>query len=327
MKHKKLISTFICICLFILIIVGIYFLGYKTTIKRGYKEFYNKSTEKFDIPGLNTNYVPQAISYNEKYKIFIIAGYDSLDEPSYLYILDENGKEIKKVAIKTDQNTYYTGHAGGVISFNDIIFVSSGKKVYKLSVDKVLNDDVVICDAVTKVDVSGATMFVHDKYLFVTEFYEETKNQTDMSHHLTTPSNYVNKALAFAYEIDESSISGLINNTPVMVMSIPEKVQGIVEKDNTLVVSQSFGRFNDSSIKTFKNVLEEETTYTFNYKDIKLPLYYLDDSNLLVNLHAPSMTEGLCLHNNKVLVLFESSAKKYKFTCKCPLDSVYMLND
>ncbi len=327
MKNKKLIIILSSICLFILIILGIYFLGYKTTIKRGYKEFYNQSREMFEIPGLDTNYVPQAIAYNEKNEIFVIAGYDSEDEPSYLYILDKSGKVINKVTIKTDEDTYYTGHAGGVISFNDIIFVSSGKKVYKLSVEKVLNNEVVICDAVTKVDVSGATMFVYNDYLFVTEFYEETKYQTDESHHFTTPSNYLNKALAFAYEIDENDTSGLKSNSPILVMSIPEKIQGVVIKDNTLVVSQSFGRFNDSKILTYKNVLDEQTTYKFNYKDKELPLYYLDDSNLLNSLHSPSMTEGVCLFENKVLIIFESSAKKYKFTCKCPLDSVYMLNE
>ena len=325
MKNKKLLIILSSIGLFILIIVGIYFLGYKTTVKRGYKEFYNQSISLFEIPGLDTNYIPQAIAYNEANNVFIVAGYDSKDEPSYLYVLDENGKELKKVAIKTDDDTYYTGHAGGVISFNDVIFVSSGKKVYKLSLEKVLNNDIVIVDAVTKVDVSGSTMFVYDDYLFVTEFYEETKYQTDESHHLTTPSNNLNKALAFAYEIDENSESGLKSNEPKMVLSIPEKVQGIIIKDDTLVISQSFGRFNDSSIKTYNNILLNGTKYSFNYNDLDLPLYYLDDSSLIDNLHSPSMTEGLCLYNNKVLVIFESSAKKYKFTCKCPIDEVYML--
>ena len=327
MKNKKIILTLSIVLGFILLILGIYFLGYKTTIKRSYKEFYNQTEAVFDIPGLDTNYVPQAIAYNEAHKIFVVAGYDSEDEPSYLYILDETGKLIKKVTIKSDEKTFYTGHAGGVISFNDIIFVSSGKKVYKLSVEKALNNDVVVCDAVTKVDVSGATMFVYDNYLFVTEFYEETKYQTDESHHLTTPANYLNKALAFAYEIDEENISGLKSNEPKMVVSIPEKIQGVVVKDDTLVVSHSFGRFNDSTIKTYKNILKEDTTSKFSYKEKELPLYYLDDSSLINSLHSPSMTEGVCLYNNKVLLLFESSAKKYKFTCKCPVDKVYMLED
>lgn len=326
MKHKKLIIIISSICMFFVVLLCIYFFGYKTTVKRGYKEFYNNTEVFCKIPGLKTNYVPQAISYNEAHQIFVIAGYDSEDEPSYVYILDKQGKELKKVKIKLDENKYYTGHAGGVISFDNIIFVSSGKKVYKLSVDKVLSSvDEVTCDAVTKVDVDGATMFVYNNYLFVTEFYEETKYQTDVSHHLTTPVNYTNKALAFAYEIDSTNISGLKSNDAKMVVSIPEKIQGIVVKDNTLVVSQSFGRYNDSKILTFKNILENETTYTFNYKNAKLPLYYLDDSSLINSLHSPSMTEGLCLYNNEVLVLFESAAKKYKLTCKCPVDKIYKL--
>ena len=131
MKYKKLIITLSSICsLFLIIICGIlliicgYFFGYKTTVKRGYKEFY-KSTEVFcKIPGLDTNYVPQAIAYNDVYEFFIIAGYDSEGEPSNLYILNKNGKELKKVSIKLENDSLYTGHAGGIVTFNNIIFVS-----------------------------------------------------------------------------------------------------------------------------------------------------------------------------------------------------------
>ena len=328
MKHKKLIIILSSICLFFLIVLCGYFFGYKTTVKRGYKEFYNSTESLFKIPGLDTNYVPQAISYNDAYEFFVVAGYDSEDEPSYIYLLDKTGKEVKKVSIKLEDGSFYNGHAGGVISFNDIIFVSSGKKVYKISVQRVLDSNgVVDCDAVTKVDVSGATMFVFNNYLFVTEFYEDTKYQTDESHHLTTPTNQTNKALAFGYEIDENNITGLKSNEAKIVVSIPEKIQGVVIKGNTLVISQSFGRFNDSKILTYNNILSSETTYTFNHNGKDLPLYYLDDSSLISSLHSPSMTEGVCLYNNKVIVLFESSAKKYKFTCKCPVDKVYMVNE
>jgi hypothetical protein len=168
---------------------------------------------------------------------------------------------------------------------------------------------------------------VYNNYLFVTEFYEDTKYQTDASHHLTTPTNQLNKALAFGYEIDENNISGIKSNEAKIVLSIPEKIQGVVVKGNTLVLSQSFGRFNDSKILTYNNILSSKTTYTFNHNGNDLPLYYIDDSSLISSLHSPSMTEGVCLYNNKVLVLFESSAKKYKFTCKCPVDKVYMVNE
>lgn len=327
MKYKKLIIISSSVCFFILILVCCFFFGYKTTVKRSYKEFYNSSEALYEIPGLDTNYVPQAIAYNEKYEFFVVAGYDTEDEPSYLYILNKQGKVLNKVTVKSDENTVYTGHAGGVVTFNDIVFVSSGKKVYKLNAEKVLKDEVVVCDAVTKVAVSGASMFVYSDYLFVTEFYEETKYQTDESHHLTTPANYTNKALAFAYEIDESSKSGLKSNEPLIVVSIPEKIQGIVVKDDSLVISQSFGRFNDSTIAIYNNILSNDTLYTYNYNEKELPLYYLDDSSLINRIKAPSMTEGLCKYDDYVLVIFESAAKKYKFTCKCPINEVYMLKD
>lgn len=319
-------SILTTILLILLILLSIYFFGYKTTVKRGYKDFYKASEVFCKIPGLNTNYVPQAITYNEKHEIFIIAGYDSKDEPSYLYILNKEGSIIKQVSIKTKEDKYYTGHAGGVISFDDYIYVSSGKKIYTLNVNSVLDtSNHVLCDAITKVDTDGATMFVYNNYLFVTEFYEETKYITDTKHHLTTPSNEVNKAIAFGYEIDTSKPSGLKSNEPKIALSLPEKVQGIVVKNDQIFVSQSYGRYNDSYILTYNNVLKNPTTYTYTHNDLVLPLYYLDTNNLVSKLLAPSMTEGICLYNDKVVVIFESASKKYKATCKCPVDKIYIL--
>ena len=174
---KKILNILLIILVSLITIALIFIMIYKNNLKRSYKDFVNISETFCLIPGLDTEFVPQGISYNEKHNLILVVGYNSDKTPSPIFLLDINGNIKKKITIKNTENKDYTGHAGGIISFNDIIFVSSGKKVYKLDMNKVLlanDNDSIIADAVTSVDTDGATMFVYNNYLFVTEFYEET---------------------------------------------------------------------------------------------------------------------------------------------------------
>lgn len=325
---KKILNILLIILVSLITIALIFIMIYKKNLKRSYKDFVNISETFCLIPGLDTEFVPQGISYNEKHNLILVVGYNSDKTPSPIFLLDTNGNIKKKITIKNTENKDYTGHAGGIISFNDIIFVSSGKKVYKLDMNKVLlanDNDSIIADAVTSVDTDGATMFVYNNYLFVTEFYEDTKYQTETSHHIKTPSGGTNKALVFAYEIDENNISGLKSNEPKLVLSIPEKVQGLLVKDDEMILSTSFGRYNDSYIYKYKNILNKDTTNTFKYNDLELPLYIMDKADITYTLLAPPMSEGITFYNDCMLVLFESAASKYRLTTRCKTEYIWQI--
>lgn len=329
MKHKKLIITLSVLggtLLTIILAVVTCISLYKTSIKRDYKDFHSKSEVFTNMPGLDNNFVPQGIAYNETHNLFIVVGYDPDKNPSTLYIINEEGQMIKGLNVKLENGKFYTGHAGGVVSIEDKIYMSSGSKIYTLSVQKALDSSgFITCEAVTKVDVSGATIFNYNNYLFVTEFYEEKNYPTDETHHLVTPNNYQNKALAFGYEIDLTTSSGLKSNEPKVVISIPERIQGIVVKDNKIIMSQSYGRYNDSHILTYDNVLIKETNYTYSHNDKILPLYYIDESNLVESLKAPVLSEGICLYNGKIAIIFESGASKYRVTARCVVEDIYFI--
>lgn len=325
---KKILNILLIILVSLITIALIFIMIYKKNLKQSYKDFVNISETFCLIPGLDTEFVPQGISYNEKHNLILVTGYNTDKTASPLFILDTNGKLTKKVTMKTLENTDYTGHAGGIISFNDIIFISSGSKVYTLNINNVLeanDNDSVKVDAVTKVAVSGATMFVYKDFLFVTEFYEETKNQTDVSHHIKTPSGDTNKALAFAYEIDEESTSGLKSDEPDLVMSIPVKIQGFLATNEELIISTSFGRYNDSYIYKYKNILNYDTDNTYMYNDLELPLYIMDKADITYTLLAPPMSEGMTFYNDSMLVLFESAASKYRLTTRCKTEYIWQI--
>lgn len=319
MKSKKILL------LITILILSLSLISCKRNINRTYKDFSSVSKEYCDIPGLDTKFVPQGITYNELHQVILVVGYSSDDTPSPIYVLNKDGKEIKKITFKLESGKDYTGHAGGIVSFNNIVFVSSEKKVYKLDINKILNannNDCITVDKTTKVDLDGATMFIYNNYLFVTEFYYPKKYETEKSHYIQT-SNGTNKALALAYEIDEENISGLKSNIPQIALSIPDKVQGIVIKNNEIIFSTSYGRQNDSYLYKYKNILLEETNKTYKYNDLTLPLYIIDNKDQIKTMLSPSMSEGVCLLDNKLLILFESAAKKYRLLTKCEVYKIW----
>ena len=61
----------------------------------------------------------------------------------------------------------------------------------------------------------------------------------------------------------------------------------------------------------------------YYYTNSDLYVYYVDDSKILNNYSIPSMSEGMCVINDRVYVLFESGANKYKTFVREVLNHVY----
>jgi len=122
------------------------------------------------------------------------------------------------------------------------------------------------------------------------------------------------------------------------------------ELDDKLVLSQSYGLKNSKlyyydwnkitdgkNYKTYRNFNEKEQY--FEYKGVttkndapatennlslsNLRVYFVDSGCLLNEYSIPSMSEGLCVSGNRVLVLFESGAKKYRVFVRRVLREVY----
>ena len=85
--------------------------------------------------------------------------------------------------------------------------------------------------------------------------------------------------------------------------------------DNGNVVTQTYGGF------TYEGVM---TKGGATYKDRdSVYIYFVDEGSLLNDYSIPSMSEGLCLVNDRVYVLFESGANKYKLFVRQKLTDIY----
>lgn len=117
-------------------------------------------------------------------------------------------------------------------------------------------------------------------------------------------------------------------------VSLPDKVQGVcVLPDGDITLSTSYG-FNTSHLLTYRvpteqmfaaaralsasqddpsSVDDSPTASTFTVDGRSVPLYFLDSTNLVSDLEAPPMTEGIEFHDGCIWVSEESASNKYLF--------------
>ena len=308
----------------ILVFLGIYYLWPWN------KSFFEMASKEFLIPGLDTNFAPQGITaIDGEENRFLISGYMSDGKASRFYVINEG--KIEKYFTLTQSEEDYTGHAGGIVSKGSTIWVVGDGNCYRFfltDVNKAENEGKI--EIIDSFETCNGADFVFENggYLWVGEFYKEGKYETDQSHRLKTRSGEINPALVFGYKIDESYSMGIVSNgpTPDKVLSIRGLCQGIaVSSSGNIIMSTSYG-LPDSNLYIYKDVLNEERHSTFILGKHILDLWYLDQESLINQVNAPAMSEELVVKNNKVYILFESSAKKYKIFNRKPLKNVYSIN-
>lgn len=279
-------------------------IGYSSVNVREFKE------NAFAVPGLEEDFIPQGICYIESIGSFAVSGYVKGDD-SRIYIVDEETNESKKLIIDG-----FTGHAGGITSNGDDVWVSSGGSetkggyVYHLSASY-LNDAVdgteISFDGSFQTECSGSTIFCDGEKLIVAEFYERNDYIVNKSHAYGD-----NHAWGCGYELPISADAyngGKL--TPDFILSLPDKVQGLsITDDGNVILSSSYGRNNDSTMYIYKPYTEWKTASA--YIDGKsVTMYVAEDEGLIDKVKMPTLMEGIDFANGNLYVLFESGAKTY----------------
>lgn len=193
--------------------------------------------------------------------------------------------------------------------------------------------------------------------LYVGEFYRAGNYETNEKHRLTTKNGDYNPAFAYEYTVSTDTNFGLTtteaydadkNKVPKIqkIFSITGEIQGFARTANGIVLSQSYGlknseiyyyKFDWSS--TTNNSYDRYTTLEskgFKYDGVttvngapfydtstSLYVYYIDGEAMINDYSIPSMSEGLCTIGDRVYVLFESGANKYKHFVRQSLKNVY----
>lgn len=292
------------------------------------RDFFKNAVKEFEIPGLDTTFVPQGMDKIDNYEKYIISGYMSDGSPSRYYIYDKANNEIEKYFTIKYGSGMYCGHAGGVASAGMTIWTVGDGECIRLSLNDVLGaEDGGVVDALDAFTTNNGADFVfdHKGMLWIGEFYREKSHTTSINHKIITPSGEEHYSMVYGYVIDESMPRGLLKNVPSKLLSIRDLCQGIeIDARGNIVLSCSYS-LPDSNIYYYKDVLNRDEDQMYILGKYSIPMWILDSDDLISSTNAPSMTEDIFIENDRVYILFESNCKKYRLINRKRLSNVYSL--
>ena len=283
------------------------------------KRKYPDSKILCDIPELEKDYVPQGFCYIDSLDMFAITYYSDDDINSIVVLIDaKSGERTKTVKLCYADETPCMAHVGGVADIGDSLIISTGKSVRRLRIDDILSTGdygyVYFCGQL-KTNMQASYVCSYENYLFVGQFYSykpDGSYDTPVEQRIYTPNGRRNYAMCEKYDL--SDIDKVFEDgtaEPLMVISMPNSVQGIAFDGETFVTSSSY-TFNNASKIRYYNLTESEQV--FNMNGVNTPLYFLEEKDALKTVKVPPMSEGIDYYNGRIAGVFESGASKFWYS-------------
>ena len=263
------------------------------------------------LPGLDDGFVPQGVTYLTQEDVYLLCGYMDDETASRLYVL-KNGA-YTGLSLHHPDGSAYTGHAGGITSAGDYVYISNNKRLYVLDKQTVLGaKDGDAASFLGNVGVPCRASFCSSdgERVYVGEYHKEENYPTDPSHELTAPDGSVYQALAFGYTVSPDAPFGLLSDTPAVAFSMYDEIQGFaLLPDGTAALSCS-----DSSTSSglhFYDCSGERDGF-FSLDGAQIPLYYLTDARKVDKIKIPRMSEDIEYRDGDILIIFESGARRFE---------------
>jgi hypothetical protein len=285
------------------------------------------------IPGIFQSAVPQGMAYLPERDLMLISNYMDDGRPSCIVALSMTTGDLQGVSwIEEPDGTPHMGHVGGLAVSRDHLWVASGPGVYFVDLDSLDGAETLRMTGYVQTAVKGSFATCADNTLWVGEFTSRSGNYpTDRSHRFSGPSGELYHGWMAGFCLDPDTdlippdriLTGVAY--PNKIISIPHEVQGAVFSGDLLVLSQSYGRTNNSRVSIYANPLEDPPVDQFDDGESAIPLWVVDATDLLELVIAPPMTEGVVEYDGRTAVLFESGSDKYRSSALNPLDRIQIL--
>lgn len=263
-----------------------------------YSDYYSANTNVCKNPGLSDGFVCQGISFAEESEKILVSGYMKDKSASRVYVTTLYNESYYVSLTKSGEK--FTGHAGGIATAGDTLYIASEERLYTLSFKTILDakngDNIDIGEGV-EVNNSASFTYADEKYVYVGEFHDGGKYVTE--HPYETPDGLYH-AIVSRYTHDNLT-------KPDKVYSIRDKVQGICfTPDGKVILSTSYG-LTDSVYYVYNEADAIDSGKTLD----GAPVYYLNSCQK--EIKGPAMSEGLDYYDGKVITLTESASDKYIF--------------
>lgn len=299
--------------------------------------FFNNFKSSFTVPGLFEGIIPQGMCYDETTGYFLITGYyEDGVFPSMVMCVDANtGDFISAHPLKTVEGDSYYGHAGGIASSRNTIYITSSGECCTLPVtdlESTPDGEPLQFASRFKLNTLGSFACIHNNILWTGDFIESDDSEREKISDVTTlSSGETFYAFCEGYILEEglpavkkvnSDSTGYI---PDYMLAIPEQVQGMAfTKTDKIIFSTSYGRKNNSVLYIYDDVLITEKSGTKTIDGKNIDLYACSNELLESKITAPPMAEGLAEHPDGIHIVFESGAAKYRNgNGKFPVDTAF----
>ena len=293
---------------------------YQTETK--YETFLNASSRGAVVAGLNNNLVPQGLAQSHKTDLLYMSAYASDGGNSAVLVYDAAGRFCAEYILYNADGSPCKKHLGGLAVTDTTLFVSydadDAYRVAAIPLGSLVTKGTqkVVVNTFYEVPVATSFLSYYDGWLWMGNFYLPSSGYDLMRILNFTTEDY--GCYIAGYDLRSLGndrlvpASGQSYPTPDVLMAAPQKVQGMAfdTETNTVILSHSWGRKNDSSLAFYTVDLsgKADTTITLNNTAVKCFV-----------LHSPAdtvkaipMAEGITLDGNgAVRILFESGANKY----------------
>ena len=199
-----------------------------------YSEYYGAKTDVCGNPGLTDGFVCQGIAASEENGVILVGGYMADGSASRIYVTDTNSQSYY-VQLKKG-NKDFTGHAGGLATTGDKVYLASDDTIWIMSLSEILaakSGDYVDVGEGVGVHNQASFVYTDDQYLYIGEFHDGGKY--NIVGHENETAEGTHYAICEKYSLDDLT-------TPIKVYTIRNKVQGICfTPDGKVIMSTSYG--------------------------------------------------------------------------------------
>lgn len=298
-----------------------------------YPEYYRNAEVVSAIPGLNDGFRPQGVFYDEESDAYIHSG--SKGEYAALYVVDKNGKVRELIPRYREKDEQSVGRGGAVVRVGDYVYICDNENqnnsingiLYIFSYSDIMrakDGDTVLAIGHVDTDCAMSAMFTDGDYLYVAEFYQAGTNySTHQSHHYTTPAGISQKAMLFAYALNEDGtlVTTVVSPSenasveeaeaillPAFAVSISDQVTGFAIKDGTVILTRG-ENWKYATLEFYSGWRSTNDTVKVSKQDI--PIYYIDSKDRIESVDLPLCAGNMTLANDRVVITFESASNYY----------------
>lgn len=291
-----------------------------------YTDFLSLSEKSHLVPALAQQMIPQGMDIWQERGWLLISGYfpdTKVSECSVIVAVDmASGAYVGEYYLTNTDGTPHASHAGGLAVTKKNIFIANGSNLYRIPLTEIMNagqcGKITIAEAILTPTRASFCNY-SGGYLWVGDFQYSTSYTTDEYRHMENNEGKMYYAWSVGYELTEETESefkpeALVKDsyaTPDVIISITERIQGFAVNGRKIILSQSYGRANKSTLFIYKNPIGGMPHEKVELNGKTVSVYFLDSKLPCKKVTAPPMSEGLASLGGDVYVLFESGANKY----------------